>query len=98
MFGNERYFPSPSSPIEDHNSWHKPHRNYGENWVSNRNFLQPFTLKLMENRNELIKKLSNTYVSVETSNKMIGPHYFLLLNLHITHDPTVGARGLTHYL
>src|SRR5579863_2720131 len=92
MSGNEQDSPSLLSPIADHNSQHKPHRNYGENWVFNRNFPQPFTLKLTENRNELIKKSNNTYTSVEISNKTIGPHCSLSLDSHITHDPTAAHR------
>src|SRR5579863_6286901 len=92
MSGNEQDSPSLLSPIADHNSQHKPHRNYGENWVFNRNFPQLFTLKLTENRNKLIKKSNNTYASVEISNKTIGPYYSLSLNLHITHDPTTAHK------
>ena len=36
----------------------------------------------MENQSVLTKKLNNTSVFAETSNKMIGQHYYHLLNLH----------------
>src|SRR5579863_7705123 len=78
--------------IKDHNLRHKQYKNYGENWVSNRNSLWLFTLRPMVNQKDLIKKLSSTYISVETSNRMTGPHYSLLLNLHIIHNPIAVHR------
>jgi len=42
----------------------------------------------MENLNELTKKLNNTFVFVETSNRTIGPHYSPSLNLRTTHNHT----------
>src|SRR5579863_4666554 len=92
MCGNEWVSLSPLSWIKDRNLQHKQHKNYRENWVSNRNSLWLFTLRPMVNQKELIKKLSSTYISVETSNRMTGPHYSLLLNLHIIHDPTAVHR------
>jgi len=60
----------------------------------------------MENPNELTRKLNSTFASVEISNKTIGLHYSLLLNLHITHDhiavytdpPLKSGTGFTQHL
>ena len=72
MYGNAQGFRKPSFLTEGHSSQHKSHKNFGENWESNRNFLQPFIHKPTENPSESTKKLSNIYASVEISNKTIG--------------------------